>query len=108
MAKIFVVERDGAERTIEAPDGDQLMEALRDEDTGIEGTCGGTCSCGTCHVYVDADSLAKLPARGEDEDMMLEALAEFVEVRDNSRLACQICVSDALADMKVEVAPAVE
>lgn len=108
MAKIHVVERDGSKRSIEAPNGEQLMEALRDEDTGIEGTCGGTCSCGTCHVYIDADWAERLGSRDEDEDMMLEAIEEFVEVRSGSRLACQIIVSDALEGLELEVAPPVE
>jgi 2Fe-2S ferredoxin len=108
MAQIHIIERDGSERSIDAPNGDQLMEALRDENTGVEGTCGGTCSCGTCHVYIHADWQSRLGAAGEDEEMMLEALEEFVERRPGSRLACQICMSDALTGLSVEIAPAVE
>lgn len=105
MAKIHIVERDGSEREIDALDGEQLMEALRDENTGVEGTCGGSCSCGTCHVYIDPAWSAKLGARDEDEQMMLEALGEFVEIRETSRLSCQICVSDAIEGLKLEIAP---
>lgn len=108
MAKIHVVERDGSQRSIEAPNGEQLMEALRDENTGIEGTCGGACSCGTCHVYISADWTERAGPRDEDEAMMLEALEEFVDVKPGSRLACQIIVSDALDGLELEVAPPVE
>ncbi len=108
MAEIQVIQRDGSERSIDAPAGEPLMEALRDEDTGVEGTCGGTCSCGTCHVYVDPAWQHRVGAQGEDEEMMLEALAEFVEIRPGSRLACQICMSDELHGLKVEIAPPVE
>lgn len=108
MAQIHVIQRDGTKRSIDAPSGEPLMEALRDEDTGVEGTCGGTCSCGTCHVYIDAAWQARSGSRGDDEDMMLEALEEFVELRPGSRLACQIEVSDELDGLVVEIAPAVE
>lgn len=105
MAEIKVKDRDGAEYTVQAPDGGVLMETLRDGGTGVEGTCGGMCSCGTCHVYVDQEWVSQLPPRGEDEEMMLEALGEFVELRPNSRLACQITVDESLSGMTLEIAP---
>ena len=108
MAKVHVIGRDGAQRTLDAPDGENLMEVLRDEDTGVEGTCGGTCSCGTCHVYVSANWQERTGGRGEDEGMMLEALEEFVELRPGSRLACQIEISPEFDGLEVEIAPAVE
>ena len=108
MVKVHVLERGGEARTLEAPSGENLMEVLRDDDTGVEGTCGGTCSCGTCHVYVSAQWQAQVGARNEDEGMMLEALEEFVELRPGSRLACQIEISDELDGLEVEIAPAVE
>lgn len=108
MAQIHVIQRDGSKRTIEAPEGEPLMEALRDENTGVEGTCGGTCSCGTCHVYVAGDWQGKAGGRSDEEDMMLEALEEYVELRPGSRLACRIEVSNALDGLEVEIAPLVE
>ena len=108
MAEIHIIERDGSRRTLNAPEGEVLMEVLRDENTGIEGTCGGTCSCGTCHVYVAEAWRARVGEREEDEQMMLEALEEFVELREGSRLACQITVSDELDGLTLEIAPAVE
>lgn len=108
MAEIHIIQRDGSRRTLNAPEGEVLMEVLRDENTGIEGTCGGTCSCGTCHVYVAEQWRARVGEREEDEQMMLEALEEFVELRDGSRLACQITVSDELDGLTLEIAPAVE
>ncbi len=108
MAQIHVIQRDGSKRTIEAPEGEPLMEALRDENTGVEGTCGGTCSCGTCHVYVAGTWQDKTGARSDEEDMMLEALEEYVELRPGSRLACRIEVSNALDGLELEIAPPVE
>ncbi len=108
MAQIHVIQRDGSKRTIDAPEGEPLMEALRDENTGVEGTCGGTCSCGTCHVYVATNWQEKTGGRSDEEDMMLEALEEYVELRPGSRLACRIEVSNALDGLEVEIAPPVE
>ncbi|MGB1580506.1 MAG: 2Fe-2S iron-sulfur cluster-binding protein [Nevskiales bacterium] len=105
MAQVKVKTRDGAEQTLESPNGIPLMETLRDEDMDVEGTCGGICSCGTCHVYVAEAWVDKLPPVGEDEAMMLEAIAEVVEVRPNSRLSCQIEISDEHEGLEVEVGP---
>ena len=108
MVKIHVTQRGGESQTLEAPNGENLMEVLRDENTGVEGTCGGTCSCGTCHVYVAEQWQQRVGGRGEDESMMLEALEEFVELRPGSRLACQVELNQELDGLEVEIAPAVE
>ena len=107
MPELIVTGRDGAQSTIDASVGSPLMEVLREASTGIEGTCGGAMSCGTCHVYVAAEWASRLPPKSEDEIAMLEAIGDFVEIRPNSRLSCQIRVNDALNGLRVEVAPAV-
>jgi ferredoxin len=107
MTVVRVKDRDGAERTVDATEGLPLMETLRDANIGVEGTCGGAMSCGTCHVYIDAAWAAKLPAKSSDEAMMLEALADFVELRPTSRLSCQIPVDASLDGLPLEVAPQV-
>ena len=106
MADVHIKGRDGSEHKLEASNAVPLMEVLRNAGTGIEGTCGGACSCGTCHVYVSAEWAGKLPPKSEDEDMMLEALGDFVELRPGSRLSCQIPMSDELSGISVEIAPA--
>lgn len=105
MAKVIVTDRDGNVHELEAPSGTPLMEILRDEDMDVEGTCGGICSCGTCHCYVDAEWVPKLSQKEEDEEMMLEAIGEVVEVSSNSRLSCQIEVTDELDGLVVQVGP---
>ncbi|MEI9984253.1 MAG: 2Fe-2S iron-sulfur cluster-binding protein [Aliidongia sp.] len=67
MVDIHVQERDGTERVVSTRPGGNLMEALRDADTGVEGICGGNCSCGTCHVYVDEAWAGRLAPPSIDE-----------------------------------------
>jgi 2Fe-2S ferredoxin len=105
MAEISVTSRDGVRSTLNAVDGRLLMEALRDANFGVDGTCGGMCSCGTCHVYIDASWSERLPPRSEDEQMMLDAIGELVEVRPTSRLSCQIRMDKELSGLKLEVGP---
>ncbi len=106
MSKVRVTPRGGgAEQTLDVPDGRPLMEGLRDNDTGVIGTCGGMCSCGTCHVYVKESWLPKLQPRGPDEDMMLEGIGELVELHPTSRLSCQIEMTPDLDGLEVEIGP---
>lgn len=107
MAAVQVQGRDGVEQTIDATTGIALMESLRDANTGVDGTCGGAMSCGTCHVYVDPGWASRLPARSDDEAAMLEAIGELVPLRACSRLSCQLPMTEELSGLKVEIAPAV-
>jgi 2Fe-2S ferredoxin len=105
MAEVHVTDRAGVRHTIEATNERPLMETLRDTNLGVLGTCGGQCACGTCHVYVNAEWAARLPPKSEDEQMMLDAIGELVEVRPNSRLSCQLAVDDTLKGLEVEIGP---
>lgn len=102
--EILVTDNDGSHHRLTADPGEILMEVIRDNDLGVLGTCGGMASCGTCHIYVDQDWLLKTGERTEDEEYMLESLADMVEVNECSRLACQITLSEEMAGMAVEVA----
>lgn len=94
MAKITYIEHDGTAHAVDVKAGFSVMEgAVRFDIPGIDADCGGCCTCGTCHVYIDDDWLA---TAGERTDME-ESLLEFADgVQPNSRLACQIEVSDAM------------
>lgn len=108
MAEVRVTDRNGGSSTLNADSGRPLMEALRDAaNLNLQGTCGGAMSCGTCHVYIQQAWNDKLPAKSDDEQMMLEAIADLVEVRPTSRLSCQIEITDALSGIEVEIAPEV-
>jgi 2Fe-2S ferredoxin len=94
MVKITFIENDGKSRTIDAEAGSTVMEtAIKHGVPGIEAECGGACACATCHVYVDEAWREKVgPPSPMEEDML-----DFgYEVRANSRLSCQIKVSEAL------------
>ena len=81
-----------------------LMEvALCNDVPGIVGLCGGICSCATCHVYVDEEWADRLPAPSGEEQDMVEGLDKR---RANSRLGCQVMVTDALDGLVVTVAEA--
>ena len=103
--EVLATDRDGTVHKLAADGPRPLMEILREANVGVEGTCGGACACGTCHVYVGAAWADKLPPRSEDEQMMLEAIGELVELRPNSRLSCQIPLSEALSGISVEIGP---
>ncbi len=101
MAKITYIEHNGNEHTLDVDNGLTVMEgAVRNMVPGIDADCGGACACATCHVYVDAAWTEKTGAREAMEDSMLD-FAEGVE--HNSRLSCQIKVSDALDGLIVRI-----
>ena len=102
MPLVRVIDRDGTERELEAPNGATLMEPLRDMDDGVAAICGGMCSCATCHVYVDAEWQSRLPAMMSDERELLTELAHY---QDDSRLSCQVEFTPELAGLRVTIAP---
>jgi len=102
MAKIRVIDREGTRLEVEGQAGLPLMYTLRDLEHGVEAICGGMCSCATCHVYVAADWMAKLPPASEEERELLE---ELDSIRENSRLSCQVPFEEALDGLEVEIAP---
>ena len=99
MAKITYIEHNGAEHTIDVKTGLSVMEgAVKNNIPGIDADCGGACACATCHVYVKEEWLEKTGTRSAMEESMLD-FAEGVEA--NSRLSCQIKVTDALEGLVV-------
>ncbi len=101
MCKITYVEHDGTPHPVDLANGFSVMEgAVRNGIPGIEGQCGGACSCATCHIYVDPAWLDKLPAADDNERTLLEYADD---VRDNSRLACQIRACDELSGLVVRM-----
>ena len=101
MPKITYIEFDGTEHVVEVKKGLSVMEgAIKNNVPGIDADCGGACACATCHVYVDEAWRGKTGEASAMEESMLD-FAEGVE--PNSRLSCQIKVSDALDGLVVRM-----
>lgn len=93
MPKVTFIQHDGETRTVDVANGSAMQAAVAHGVSGIDGDCGGAAACATCHVYVCMDWLHLAGEPGDMETAMLE-FAE--EVRPNSRLACQIQMTDRL------------
>ena len=101
MAKIKYIEFNGNEHEIEVSNGLTVMEgAIKNKIPGIDADCGGACACATCHVYVDNEWIEKLSPKDDSEEDMLDFA---FEVKSNSRLSCQITVSDELDGLVVNM-----
>ena len=99
MPQVTFMSFNGTAHTVDVPVGINLMRAATDNGVpGIDGDCGGNCACATCHVFVDAAWEARAGSRTAKEDDMLNFASEL---RSNSRLACQIMVTEALDGLVV-------
>jgi 2Fe-2S ferredoxin len=96
------MERDGSTRRLEAPLGTSLMRIAVDNGVeGVEAVCGGVCACATCHVYVAEAWVDRLAPPDETEDYMLDETD--AERRPNSRLSCQIKLTEDLVGIEVTI-----
>ena len=102
MPNVTLIAADGTKTTLDVAVGETLMlAATQNGVAGIAGDCGGVMSCATCHVYVDEPYLSRLPAPDGDELAMLDFTA--AERLPDSRLSCQIKMSDALDGLVVRL-----
>jgi ferredoxin, 2Fe-2S len=103
MPKITYIDNEGTARTVEAEVGSTVMEtAMKNDIPGILATCGGACACATCHVYVAEQWFDKLPPPSLEEGDMLDTAHDL---KPNSRLSCQIVVSEELDGLTVTTPP---
>ena len=99
MPNITFIDFEGTKRTVEGKVGDTVMETATGSDLpGIDADCGGACACATCHVYVD---VAWTEIVGKPDELEAEMLDVAEEVRDNSRLSCQIKISEDMDGLVV-------
>ena len=101
MIKINIKDRNGNNHEIDAETDYTLMEVLRDKGFDIEASCGGCCACATCHVYLSDNWLSKIKPIDDDEEAMLD---QAFNVKKNSRLSCQIELSEELDGLNIEIA----
>lgn len=102
MPKVRYISPDGSETELEVATGTNLMQAAVSNGIyAIVGDCGGSASCATCHVYVDGEFLPRIPAPTSRESEMLECTA--AERKENSRLSCQIMMTEELAGIVLRI-----
>ena len=101
MPKITYIEYEGKSHTIEVANGLSVMEgAVQNNIPGIDADCGGSMACATCHVYVKEEWFSRLPKKEDGEEDMLDMA---FEPKKNSRLSCQLMVSDQLDGLVVNL-----
>jgi len=105
--KITITDRQGVKHKVDAPTdmNMNIMELVRSYELAKEGTiglCGGMAMCASCQCYIESDH--ELPEISYDEDLML---SEAFNVKDNSRLSCQIFIKEELNGLEIELAPEV-
>ena len=100
MPKVIFIERNGNRKEVQATSQQSLLQVAHANDIDMEGACEGAMACSTCHVIVDSEWAAKLPAALANEEDMLDLT---YGVTRTSRLACQITVTDALNGLTVRL-----
>ena len=100
MSTIQVIDQDGKSHEIEAVEGWRLMEIIREHGFEAGGLCGGACACATCHIEVDPDWAPKLHPARDEEEAMLDAVPDL---RETSRLSCQIIYTPELSGLAVRL-----
>jgi ferredoxin, 2Fe-2S len=98
MPKLVFIEKDGNKKEVEAPNGVSVMEIAHMFDVDLEGACGGSLACSTCHVIVEDKWFNKLEEPSEAEEDMLDLAFGLTHT---SRLGCQIIMSDELDGITV-------
>ena len=100
MVKITFIDYLGVERKVDAQVGLSVMEvAIQNEVPGVVAECGGSCACATCHVYIDVPWSDKLDPKQDNEEDMLDFA---FDVQKNSRLSCQITVTEDMEGLIVK------
>lgn len=102
MIKVTFINADGDVQTVDAQDGQSLLEVAQGAGQPLEGTCEGQMACSTCHVIIDKDWFDKLPRAVEDEEDMLDLASG---ARRTSRLSCQILLLPELDGIVVHIPP---
>lgn len=99
MITINFINSKGIQKSVNAVEGETLMECAKKNDIyEIEADCGGGCSCATCHVYIEKEWIDKIKEPSEMEEDMLDFA---LNVKDNSRLSCQIKLESDLDGLTV-------
>ena len=102
--KLHITDREDNEKSIEVSEGTTIKEAIEDNISPDNfGICGGSCACGTCHVYVNPNDFDKLLKKNDEETSTLESLA--IEPTQYSRLGCQVELKKDYDNITITIAP---
>ncbi|PCI39125.1 MAG: hypothetical protein COB46_09655 [Rhodospirillaceae bacterium] len=101
MPNIIFIQPDKSEQHISVTSGTSVKDGAVDNSVvGIDANCGGSCACATCHIYIAPEWVGKIEGAEEEENDLLDSATN---VQDNSRLSCQIVMTDAMDGLKVYV-----
>jgi ferredoxin len=100
VPKVIFVERDGNRKTVESQEGLSLLEVAHNNNVDLEGACGGSLACSTCHLIVEPSWFPKLDPASEDEEDMLDLAFGLT---NTSRLGCQIILTEELDGIEVKL-----
>ena len=100
--KIVVTDQAGVVHELEGLAGWRAMEVMRDWGLDIKAECGGSCTCATCHVWVDPQWAGRLPGPSDDEE---DLIYSTLDQKPTSRLSCQIILNDALDGLTLTLTP---
>ena len=100
MIRVIFIDRAGKRRECEASDGMTMLELAHENDIDIEGICGGSLACATCHLHIAEEWFSRLPEAREDELDMMELAHDRI---DRSRLGCQISLNEDLDGLVVSL-----
>jgi ferredoxin len=97
---VTFIDKEGQSHELKVADGDNLLDIALDNNLEMEGACGGSCACSTCHVIVESDHFERMPEADDDENDMLDLAFGLTET---SRLGCQISMSKELDGLVVKL-----
>ncbi len=103
MVRLVFTNRAGKQVKVEASSGISLMEYIRELDSSVDAICGGLCACATCHVHIDPAWANRLPQRQEEETLLISDSANYIA--EQSRLSCQIQLTEDLDGLEFAIAP---
>jgi ferredoxin len=97
---VTFIDKEGQSHELKVADGDNLLDIALENNLEMEGACGGSCACSTCHVIVESDHFERMPEADDDENDMLDLAFGLTET---SRLGCQISMSKELDGLVVKL-----
>ena len=100
MVNITFINKDKTEINVKANAGQTLLDVVKENNIDLIGACDGNCACGSCHVYIDEDTLKKIEPATEDEENVLDIV---FNIKPNSRLACQVVVDEKMEGARITI-----